>query len=98
MASWPLTQLLFFLLCLFLMTYLLTYESCGRGERERENGLDYTTTSADGRASALLSLSGSSKGEATLCWRLPVQENPKRRRYALPGVQHTWGVVGKDCG
>ena len=42
MASWPLTQLLFFLLCLFLMTYLLTYESCGRGERERENALDYT--------------------------------------------------------
>ena len=52
----------------------------GRDERQKKNGLYYATTSADGRAIALLSLSGSSKGEATPCWRLSVQKNPKRRR------------------
>ena len=66
----------------------------GRDERQEKNGLYYTTTSADGRAIALLSLSGSSKGEATLCWRLFVQKNPKRRCSAFPGVQHMGGVVG----
>ena len=70
----------------------------GRDERQKKNGLYYTTTSADGRAIALLSLSGSSKGEATLCWRLSVQKNPKRRRGAFPGVQHMGGVVDKGCG
>ena len=69
-----------------------------RDERQKKNGLIYTTTSADGRALALLSLSGSSKGEATLCWRLSVQKNPKRRRGAFPGVQHMGGVVDKGCG
>ena len=84
-----------------LLTYLLTYLDCvkdGRDERQKKNGLIYTTTSADGRALALLSLSGSSKGEATLCWRLSVQKNPKRRRGAFPGVQHMGGVVDKGCG
>ena len=59
--------------------WLLTYLDCakdGRDERQKKNGLIYTTTSADGRALALLSLSGLSKGEATLCWRLSVQKNP----------------------
>ena len=67
----------------------------GKDERQKKNGLIYTTTSADGRALALLSLSGSSKGEATLCWRLSVQKNPQRRRGAFPGVQHMGGVVDK---
>ena len=84
-------------LFIYLLTYLLMRVG-GEDERERKNGLYYTTTSADGRAIALLSLSGSSKGEATLCWRLSVQKNPKRRRGAFPGVQHMWGVVDKGCG
>ena len=69
-----------------------------RTNAKRKNGLIYTTTSAYGRALALLSLSGLSKGEATLCWRLSVQKNPKRRRGAFPGVQHMGGVVDKGCG
>ena len=86
-----------------LLTYLLIYllSSCekdGGDERQRKSGLSYTTASADERASALLSLSGSTKGEATLCRHLPVQENPKRRRRAFLGVQHMWGVVDKGCG
>ena len=81
--------------------FFFTYLDCvkdGRDERQKKNGLYYTTTSADGRAIALLSLSGSSKGEATLCWRLSVQKNPQRRRGAFPGVQHMGGVVDKGCG
>ena len=82
----------------FLLTDYLYCEKDGRDERHQKNGLAYTTTSADGRAIALLSLSGSSKGKATLCWRLSVQKNPKRRRGAFPGVQHMGGVVDKGCG
>ena len=82
----------------YLLTYLLDCVKDGKDERQKKNGLIYTTTSADGRALALLSLSGSSKGEATLCWRLSVQKNPKRRRGAFPGVQHMGGVVDKGCG
>ena len=86
---------------LHILSGFFTYLDCvkdGRDERQKKNGLYYTTTSADGRAIALLSLSGSSKGEATLCWRLSVQKNPKRRRGAFPGVQHMGGVVDKGCG
>ena len=84
----------------YLLIFFLSFECVkdGRDERQRKNGLYYTTTSADGRAIALLSLSGSSKGEATLCWRLSVQKNPQRRRGAFPGVQHMGGVVDKGCG
>ena len=85
-----------------LLTYLSIYNlDCvkdGRDERQKKNGLIYTTTSADGRALALLSLSGSSKGAAAFCWRRAVQKNPKRRRGAFPGVQDMGGVVDKGCG
>ena len=93
--------LTYFFTYLLIYFYLLTYLDCvkdGRDDRQKKNGLYYTTSSADGHAIALLSLSGSSKGEATLCRRLSVQKNPKRRRGAFPGVQHMGGVVDTDCG
>ena len=45
-------------------------------------------------AALLFSLSGSSEGEATLCWRLSVQKNPQRRRGALLTYLLTYLLVG----